>query len=250
MTTTTDSPDVRASLSVLAAATATHGTGRDDDITLPKLPGFIESAFSPLAYEVAARCLTQCPGDGDRTAVALVSLMGDTTTADLASLRIVSGRVLSPLLFMQATANSVLGHLSREFGITGQMFSLSTLADPLTELLDMAVLLLAEDPELDRILVLGVELGGGERVAAVHRELAAAHGGPVPSVSSAMPASALPPAPAGVAAALLLGRSAGTGRPVEQPDAAQGLFELTTAHAAALPGQGTTETETPTHAHQ
>lgn len=160
MTTTTDSAVLPTSpaFSVLAAATATHGTGRDGDIALPKLPGFVESAFSPLAYEVAATCLTACHGDGDRTAVALVSLAGDTTTADLASSRMVSGRVHNPLLFMQATANSVLGHMSREFGITGQMFSLSTLADPLTELLAMAELLL-EEPELDRVLVLGVELG-------------------------------------------------------------------------------------------
>ncbi|MFF3378526.1 hypothetical protein ACFYXF_36925 [Streptomyces sp. NPDC002680] len=245
--TTTDSAVVRGSLAVLAAATATHGTGRGDDIALPKLPGFVESAFSPLAYEVAARCLTVCPGDGDRTAVALVSLAGDTTTADLASSRMVSGRVHNPLLFMQATANSVLGHMSREFGVTGQMFSLSTLADPLAELLDMAALLL-EDPELDRVLVLGVELGGGGRVAAVRRELAAVYGGSVPD-SPDLPASG------GLAAAVLLARpgdAAGAqtsigsaGPPVGQPGSIQGLFELAAAHAGPR-----TETETHTHAHQ
>lgn len=110
---------LRSPLGVLATATATHDTGQDGDIALPRLPGFVESAFSPLVFEVAARCLTECPGDGGRMAVALASLMGDTTTADLASRRVVSGRVHNPLLFMQATANSVLGHLSREFGITG-----------------------------------------------------------------------------------------------------------------------------------
>ncbi|MGW3645916.1 hypothetical protein [Streptomyces sp. NPDC000878] len=244
MTTTTDSAVLPASpsLSVLAAATATHDTGRDGDIALPKLPGFVESAFSPLAYEVAARCLTERPGDGDRTAVALVSLAGDTTTADLASSRMVSGRVHNPLLFMQATANSVLGHMSREFGITGQMFSLSTLADPLTELLAMADLLL-EDPELERVLVVGVELGGGERVAAVRRELAAEY--------SARPVPALP-ASAGLAAAVLLGRPGDGGasqvpvRPTKattnQLGSIQTLFELAATH---------TETrETHTHAHQ
>lgn len=243
MTTTTGSvvlPPV--SLSVLAAATATHGTGRDDDIALPKLPGFVESAFSPLAYEVAARCLTACPGDGDRTAVALVSLAGDTTTADLASSRMVSGRVHNPLLFMQATANSVLGHMSREFGITGQMFSLSTLADPLTELLAMAELLL-EDAELDRVLVLGVELGGGERMAAVHRELTAEY--------SAPPVPALPTS-AGLAAAALLGRPGDSGasqvpvRPTKtttgQLGSIQTLFEL------AVTQNETRESHT--HAHQ
>jgi hypothetical protein len=40
--------------------------------------------------------------------------------------------------------------------------------------------LLLEDPEVDRVLVVGVELGGSERLAAVHEELADGHGHPVP----------------------------------------------------------------------
>lgn len=204
----TEKTVLRSPLGILATATATLGTGRDDDLPLPRLPGFVESSFSPLAYEVSRQCLTERPGDGSRTAVALASLMGDTTTADLASRRMVSGQVHNPLLFMQATANSVLGYTSREFGITGQTFSLSTLDDPVTELLAMADLLL-EDPELDRVLVLGVELGGGERseegvppadgwarVADAYRELAVGSGRPVPPPST----------PAGLAAAVLLGR--------------------------------------------
>jgi len=207
--TTTDTgntrkPVPRSSLGILSTATATHGTGRDGDIPLPRLPGFVESAFSPLAYEAARLCLAERPGDGARTAVALASTTGDTTTADLASRRMVSGRVHNPLLFMQATPNSVLGYLSREFGITGQMFSLSTLDDPATELLSMADLLL-EDPEVDRVLVMGVELGGGERLAAVYEELAGEDG-------RSVPAPALP-ADAGLAAAVLLCRP-GTGTPV------------------------------------
>lgn len=251
MTTTGNAPHddnsektvLRSALGVLATATATHGTGRDDDIPLPKLPGFLWSAFSPLAFEVADRCLTEAPGDNSRTAVALASLMGDTTTADLASRRMVSGEVHNPILFMQATPNSVLGHMSREFQITGQTFSLSSLDDPVTELLAMADLLL-EDSELDRVLVLAVELGGGERLAAAYRELAADSGRPVPEL----------PESAGLAAAVLLGR-AGAGTPVtvrsaetayetgpEARDAGaawhhgsvQGLFELAAAHRRLL----------------
>ena len=216
----TEKTVLRSPLSILATATATLCTGREDDLPRPRLPGFVESAFSPLAYEVSRQCLTERPGDGSRTAVALASLMGDTTTADLASRRMVAGQVHNPLLFMQATANSVLGYTSREFGITGQTFSLSTLDDPVTELLAMADLLL-EDPELDRVLVLGVELGrghlpavagGGERseagvpvadgwarVADAYRELAVGSGRPVPP----------PSPPAGLAAAVLLGRPDG-----------------------------------------
>ncbi|MFC9502932.1 hypothetical protein [Streptomyces sp. NPDC057002] len=243
---TTDKPVSRSPLGILASATATHGIGRPDDIELPRLPGFVESAFSPLAYEVARRCLAERPGDGgSRTAVALAGLMGDTTTADLASSRMVAGRVHNPLLFMQATPNSVLGHMSREFGITGQMFSLSTLDDALTELLAMADLLL-EDPELDRVLVLGVELGGGERAAAVFRELAVGE-----------PPLAGLPANAGRAAALLLARP-GDGAPVTVraeeahdgdagtaacPGSIRGLFALAATHSEARKG-------TETHAHQ
>ncbi|WP_371581101.1 hypothetical protein [Streptomyces sp. NBC_01314] len=246
---------LRSPLGVLTTATATHGTGRDGDIRLPRLPGFVESAFSPMAYEVAARCLTERPGGGtsrsseaesgggSRTAVALLSLMGDTTTADLASRRVVSGRVHNPLLFMQSTANSVLGHISREFGITGQMFSLSTLDDPVTELLAMADLLL-EDPELDQVLVVGLELGGGERLAAVHRELSADTGRPVPDL----------PESAALAVAVLLGRP-GAGAPVTiratrtydgdrsaasaHPGSVQGLFDLAAAHRRLLRDGGT-----------
>jgi hypothetical protein len=234
---------LRSPLGILATATATHGTG-GDGIPLPRLPGFVESAFSPLAYEVSRQCLAERPGDGSRTAVVLASLMGDTTTADLASRRMVSGQVHNPLLFMQATANSVLGYTSREFGITGQMFSLSTLDDPVAELLAMGDLLL-EDPELDRVLVLGVELGGGERipsgrVAAVYQELAADSGRPLPP----------PSAPAGLAVAVLLGRP-GAEAPVSvrsadrtgdvggtgaagHPGSLQGLFDLAAAHRRLL----------------
>ncbi|MFI7294961.1 hypothetical protein [Streptomyces sp. NPDC050121] len=257
-------PLLRSALGVLATATATHGTGRGDDIALPRLPGFVESAFSPLTYEVISRCLTERPGDGTRTAVALASLTGDTTTADLASSRMVSGKVHNPLLFMQATPNSVLGHTSREFGITGQMFSVSTFDDPVAELLALADLLL-EDPELDRVLAVGVELGGGARTAAVHRELTAGSGRPVPGL----------PASAGLAAAVLLGR-ADAGAPVtvtadrlplsggdlRHPGSIQGLFELAAAHRLLLRDGGShrlqpcaflltaDRNESDTHAHQ
>ncbi|MDQ0951266.1 hypothetical protein QFZ24_005189 [Streptomyces phaeochromogenes] len=270
---------LRSSLGILTTATATHGTGRDGDIPLPRLPGFVESAFSPLAYEAARQCLAERPGDSSRTAVALASTTGDTTTADLASRRMVSGKVHNPLLFMQATPNSVLGYLSREFGITGQMFSLSTLDDPVTELLSMADLLL-EDPEVDRVLAVGVELGGGERSAAVYEELADGHGHPAPAL----------PASAGLAAAVLLGRP-GAGTPVSvrsadaydtgtrvgadaagataRPGDIQGLFDLAAVHRRLLREGGShvlvtgsrapaflltadidARNETETHAHQ
>ncbi|MET1074478.1 MAG: beta-ketoacyl synthase N-terminal-like domain-containing protein, partial [Umezawaea sp.] len=109
-------------------------------------------------------------GDGARTAVALASLMGDTTTADLASRRMVSGRVHNPLLFMQATPNAVLGYLSKEFGITGPLVALSSTTALGSALLDTAAVLL-DDPELDRVLVVGVELAANDRTTAALGEL-------------------------------------------------------------------------------
>ncbi|SDM72566.1 hypothetical protein SAMN04487981_102387 [Streptomyces sp. cf386] len=264
MTTSEKSP-LRAPLGILATARATHGTGRDDDIPLPRLPGFVESAFSPLAYEVSRQCLTERPGEGSRTAVVLAGLLGDTTTADLASTRMVSGKVHNPLLFMQATPNSVLGHTSREFGITGQMFSISSVDDPVTELLAMADLLL-EDPELARVLVLGVELGGGERVAAIHRELTA-DGPPALPASAGLAAAALLGRPGAEAPVTILAAEAPAPGAVDRPGGIQGLFDLAAAHRRVLrdggshllPGPNafvlTTDTadtadETETHAHQ
>jgi len=140
------------------------------DASAPGVPGFVESAFGPLVYQAAQRCLSTRPGDGARTAVVLASRMGDATTLDLGSRRLVAGQVHNPLLFMQSTANAILGHISRDFGITGPLLSLSTMDDIGTELRATARLLF-EDGELDRVLLIGVELAGTARTAAACREL-------------------------------------------------------------------------------
>jgi hypothetical protein len=71
------------------------------------------------------------------------------------------------MLFMQATANAVLGQLAKDHGLTGPLTSISA-ANPAGELRRAAALLLA-DPELDRVLALAVELAGNARATAVHR---------------------------------------------------------------------------------
>ncbi len=138
----------------------------------PPVAGFVDSAFNPMVYQAVERCLTARPGDGSRTAMVLASTMGDAATLDLGSRLLVAGQVHNPLLFMQSTANAVLGRLSREFAITGPLLCLSTVADPAGELLATAELLL-EDEELDRIVLIGVELTCTERTTAAYRELPA-----------------------------------------------------------------------------
>ena len=134
------------------------------------VPGFVESTFSPLIHEVARRCLTERPGDGARTALLVGSVVGDSTTTDLASRLMIGGQVHNPLLFMQATANAILGYLSKEFGITGPLIAMSALTDLGSALVDTANVLL-DDEELDRVLVVGVEQAGSDRTTAVCREL-------------------------------------------------------------------------------
>lgn len=152
---------------VLAAASL----GVDEPaVDLPGVPGFIESTFNPLVYGVARPCLRHTAMIGARTAMVLGSLMGDTTTADLHSRRLIDGKVHNPLLFMQATANSVMGYLAAEFGVTGPALSISNPGDPVAPLLDTAELLLAEG-ELDHVLVIGVELARAARSAAAWQEL-------------------------------------------------------------------------------
>jgi hypothetical protein len=137
------------------------------DQELEPVPGFIESAFNPLVYHAAAACLRGREFDGSRIAVVVSSLIGDSTTTTLASKLLVGGQVHNAILFMQATANAVLGFLSREFDLTGPLLSLSTVDD---DLLDTAELLLT-DPELDAVLLLTVELAADARTEAVYRLL-------------------------------------------------------------------------------
>lgn len=140
------------------------------DAAPPLVPGFVESAFSPLVHQAVARALSRRPVDGSRTAMVLASTMGDATTLDLGSRLLVSGQVGNALLFMQSTPNAILGVLSRDFSVTGPLLALSTLDDLAGELLAAAELLL-EDDELDTVVLVGVELAGSERTAAAHREL-------------------------------------------------------------------------------
>jgi len=158
---------------------------------LPLVPGFVESPFNSLLYDVAKRCLTAAPGDGARTALVVASVMGDTGTTDLASQRLVAGQTQNPLLFMQATPNAVLGYLSREFQLTGPLTAIGVRARLAGELLDLAEVLL-DDPELDRVLAIGVELVPNHRARACYELLA----------------GAAPPPDADAAVALLLTRPA------------------------------------------
>lgn len=183
---------------------ATASLGIDEPAKdVPNVPGFIASQFNPLVYAVGRACLTRAAVPGEHLAIVLGTLMGDLTTTDLHSQRLIAGQVHNPLLFMQGTANSVLGFLGVEFGVTGPTLSISAWGDPVAPLLDMAELLLADG--LRHVLVIGVELAAGARTDAAWQELTR-----MQPTTPALPARDL-------AAALLLGAD-GPPLPAVSPD--------------------------------
>lgn len=132
----------------------------------PPVPGFIESQFNPLVHEVARRCLTAGGGEPE-TAVVLASGLGDTTTSDVASQNVAKGSVHNPLLFFQSVPTSILGHVARQFGITGSLTCVSGGQTLAASALEMADMLLDQD-DLHQVLVIGVELQLNPRTARVH----------------------------------------------------------------------------------
>ena len=95
-------------------------------IAPPGIPGFIISSFSPLAAELAQRCLRQYFGDppadaerGGRTAIVLASTTGDIATAAAIASAVDQGRAVPPLLFYQSNPNAVAGHIAARWGLAG-----------------------------------------------------------------------------------------------------------------------------------
>ncbi|CCH29454.1 beta-ketoacyl synthase chain length factor [Actinosynnema sp. NPDC047251] len=148
-------------------------------VDLTSVPGFVTSRFNPLVAAVAEQCLGAPGGDlihglGERTAIVLATACGDTTTSDLATRKLVAGQVHSPLLFFQSVTTSILGHLARQYGITGPVSCVSACEDLAGSALRLADLLLFDD-ELEQVLVIGVELAPNDRVTWVRDRLGAEH---------------------------------------------------------------------------
>lgn len=127
--------------------------------TLPALPGFIESTFSPLVAEVAARCLRrycgQRPTDavaGRRTALVLLSPLGDIASARRVAHAVATGGRVGPLMFFQSVPNAVGGHVAARWGLTGPLLCLSEGPDGLS-----AAALLLDDGDADEALVILAE---------------------------------------------------------------------------------------------
>ena len=164
------------SLAALHAAAAAAGlticasaSWLETDAEVPALAGFIESNFSPLLAEVAARALrsrAQPQGPGNVTAIVMVTALGDVTSAVRVAAAVDAGKRVSPLMFFQSVPNAVAGYLAVRWHLTGPVVCVSGIRAGL----DVAALLI-EDADADEALVVCVDLavtnGDRDRAAAI-----------------------------------------------------------------------------------
>lgn len=128
----------------------------DADGEVPALAGFIESSFSPLLAEVAARALRRRArprGSGNVTAIVMVTALGDVTSAVRVAAAVDAGKRVSPLLFFQSVPNAVAGYLAVRWQLTGPVVCVSGIRAGL----DVARALI-EDADADEALVVCVDL--------------------------------------------------------------------------------------------
>lgn len=122
------------------------------------LAGFVESTFSPLAAEVAGRCLdgVSIPAD---TAIIIVTRGGDATSARVTERAVAAGRKPGPLLFFQAVPNAVAGYIAAKWNLTGPVVCLAPEAPgDISDALALAELLV-RDGDAGGALIISVEQG-------------------------------------------------------------------------------------------
>ena len=131
-----------------------------DEDSLPGLPGFIVSSFSPLAAELAERCLRRYfgsppadQGRGEHTAIVLASATGDIATAVAVAQAVEQGRSVPPLLFYQSNANAVAGYVAARWGLAGPVVCTIPASHGLTDAVEAATLLI-EDGDATAALVI------------------------------------------------------------------------------------------------
>ncbi|MGJ6968488.1 hypothetical protein ACSDR0_41935 [Streptosporangium sp. G11] len=153
---------------LVVPAGATVGGVTAEPAKLPRVPGFVESAFSPLVKAVVDRCLSGVTGgepfgdeEGARTGLVLVSAIGDAVTTDLGSRLLTSGQVQNPLLFYQSVPTTILGVVARDHGITGPTTCVSARGDLRARALDVVDAIL--DDGTSQIVLIGIDLAAAER---------------------------------------------------------------------------------------
>lgn len=140
-------------MSIVTRAEASWPESTDDGV--PALAGFVMSDFSPLAAEVARRCLEQVMVT-ERTAVIIVSATGDLETAVATAKAVDAGNRPGPLLFYQAVPNAVAGFLAAKYGLAGPVVCLGPSRPGLEDGISVADLLF-RDGEADEALIISIE---------------------------------------------------------------------------------------------
>lgn len=146
-----------AGFAVLAAAAWPQSPS---DVAPPAVAGFVASSFSPLAAEVARRCLdrraaaTTCAAEvaSPCTAVIIASSLGDLAGARHVAQAVDAGARVGPLLFFQCVPNAVAGHIAARSGLAGPVICLGKVQSALD-----AAALLIEDADADEVLVIRVD---------------------------------------------------------------------------------------------
>jgi hypothetical protein len=143
-----------AGLVVLSGASWPEATADDE---VPPLAGFIESTFSPLLAEVAARALRRRPepkAPGGVTAIVMMTALGDITSASRVAVAVDAGQRVSPLLFFQSVPNAVAGYLAARWDLTGPVVCVSGMNAGLS-----IAAQLIDDADADEALVICIDLG-------------------------------------------------------------------------------------------
>lgn len=146
-----------AGFTVLAASTWPQSPA---DVAPPVVAGFVTSSFSPLAAEVARRCLDQrassttiaAENEASSTAVIIASSLGDIAGARHVAQAVDAGARVGPLLFFQCVPNAVAGHIAARWGLAGPVICVG---DELSAL-DAAGLLI-EDADAGAVLLIRVD---------------------------------------------------------------------------------------------
>jgi 3-oxoacyl-(acyl-carrier-protein) synthase len=146
-----------AGFAVVAASTWPQSPA---DLTPPVVAGFVTSSFSPLAVEVARRCLDQrvsstastAETEASSTAVIIASSLGDIAGARHVAQTVDAGMRVGPLLFFQCVPNAVAGHIAARWGLDGPVICLGDERSALD-----AAGLLIEDADAGAVLLIRIE---------------------------------------------------------------------------------------------
>ena len=131
-----------------------------DDIAAgpPVVPGFVLSAFNPLAAVAAERCLRRLTEPRTvRTGIVLVS-DGDSVSAEHVRQVVDEGKRIGPLFFFQSVPNSIAGWIAAKWDLRGPVVCVTDGG------LDEAVLLIG-DGDADQVLI--VEVGADQASARI-----------------------------------------------------------------------------------